>query len=307
MVPQTDLRALLQASPEVTAAVRGPLEDSGCDVVEDAAEALVDELEHGATCVVLDPAALAALSPEARTRLGELRSRVPLLVAGCADADQTATALDAGAALTLREDAAAHEVRAVLRAAIKLSTFARESREAREDLRRQSALVMKDDLTAAYNRRFFDRSLEEEIDRARRFHSTVSLIFMDIDNLREVNQEHGHTMGSMVLREAAKRTIHTVRSIDRCVRYGGDEFCVILPETDWRGALELAERIRRSLASKPFALDGVELTLTASFGVAAYPEHASTKAELIKAADEAMFAVKDERKNGILVAGGRVR
>ncbi len=307
MVPQTALRALLQASPEVTAAVRGPLEESGCEVVEDAAETLVGELERGATCVVLDPAALSGLSPEAQARLGELRSRVPLLVAGCADADQTAAALDAGAALTLREDAAGPEIRSVIRAAIKLATLARDSREAREDLRRHAALVMKDDLTAAYNRRFFDRSLEEEIDRARRFHSTVSLIFMDIDNLREVNQEHGHTMGSMVLREAAARTIRTVRSIDRCVRYGGDEFCVILPETDWRGALELAERIRRSFASKPFALDGAELTLTASFGVAAYPEHASTRADLIKAADEAMFAVKDERKNGIMVAGGRVR
>ena len=89
------------------------------------------------------------------------------------------------------------------------------------------------------------------------------------------------------------------------MRYGGDEFCVILPETEWRGALEVAERIRRNFASRPFQVDDTEVVLTASFGVASYPEHASNKTEIIKAADEAMFAVKDERKNGILVAGGK--
>lgn len=307
MARSTVQRALLQASPEVALGLRGPLEEAGCEVVEEAAERLVEELDRGAACVVLDPAGLAALSPAARTRLGELRSRVPVLIAGCADAAEAAAALDDVAVLTLRADASAPEHRAAIRATLKLSSLSRDSREAREDLRRHAALVMKDDLTAAYNRRYFERSLEEEIDRARRFNSSVSLIFMDMDNLREVNQKHGHAMGSMVLREAAARTIRTVRSIDKCVRYGGDEFCVILPETDWRGALEVAERIRRSFASKPFCVDGAEVQLTASFGVASYPEHASSKAEIIKAADEAMFSVKDERKNGILVAGGRVR
>jgi diguanylate cyclase (GGDEF)-like protein len=283
------------------------LEEAGCEVVEDAAAELVVELERGAACVVADDAAFAAFGVEALARLGELRSRVPVLVLGCADGDAAAAALEAGASLTLRADASEPELSAALRATLQLASLARDSREAREDLRRHAALVMKDDLTAAYNRRYFERSLEEEIDRARRFSSAVSLIFMDIDNLRDVNQEHGHAMGSMVLREAAARTIRTVRSIDKCVRYGGDEFCVILPETGWRGALEVAERIRRSFASKPFCVDGAEVELTASFGVASYPEHAATKAEIIKAADEAMFSVKDERKNGILVAGGRVR
>jgi len=163
-------------------------------------------------------------------------------------------------------------------------------------------------LTAAYNRRFFERSIAEEIDRARRFGHAVSLIFMDVDNLRDVNRRYGHAVGSNVLREAAARMIRTVRSIDHAVRYGGDEFCVILPETDWRGAIEVAERIRATFAQKPFALGGTKgVMLTASFGVASFPEHATTKEDLVKAADQAMFQVKESRKNGILVAGGQPR
>ena len=300
-------RVLLGAAGALGLRLRELLEEAGCEVVEPAEDGWRDELEQGAVSAVVDAAALGALPVEVKARLGELRSRVPLLVTGCEDEHAAAAAAEEGAALTLRADASEGELAQALRAGLKLGHLARDLREAREDLRRHAALVLKDDLTAAYNRRYFERCLDEELDRARRFHTSVSLIFMDIDNLREVNQAHGHSMGSLVLREAAARTIRTIRSIDKCVRYGGDEFCVVLPETDWRGALEVAERIRRNFASRPFECDGKEIVLTASFGVASYPEHATTKADIIKAADDAMFAVKDERKNGILVAGGQPR
>ena len=158
-------------------------------------------------------------------------------------------------------------------------------------------------LNLACNRRFFESYMEEEIERARRYNNPLSIIFLDLDGLREVNNRFGHAMGSRTLQEAAARVMNAVRTIDKVVRYGGDEFCIILPETEWKGAFEVAERIRTRLSSTPFLLDetgGVEIT--ASFGVASYPVHALTKEELVKRADEAMYLIKTETKNDIRVA-----
>lgn len=168
---------------------------------------------------------------------------------------------------------------------------------------RMNELVTKDDLTLAFNRRFFEDYMTEEIERARRFHKPLSLIFLDLDGLRDVNSRFGHAMGSKTLQEAASRVMNSVRTIDKVVRYGGDEFCVILPETDAEGSLEVAERIRQKLASSLFLVDdtgGIEIT--GSFGVACYPIHALTKEDLVKKADEAMYSIKSHTKNDISVA-----
>jgi diguanylate cyclase (GGDEF)-like protein len=170
-------------------------------------------------------------------------------------------------------------------------------------VRRMNELITKDDLTLSYNRRFFEDYLAEELERARRYNNPVSLIFLDLDGLREVNNRFGHAMGSRTLQEASARIMNAVRSIDKVVRYGGDEFCIILPETHWRGAMEVAERMRTRLAATPFLLEetgGIEIT--GSFGVASYPTHAMTKEELIKKADEAMYRIKSQSKNDIQVA-----
>lgn len=170
-------------------------------------------------------------------------------------------------------------------------------------VKRLNDLITKDDLTMSFNRRFFEDYLAEELDRARRYNSPLSLIFLDMDGLREVNNRFGHAMGSRTLQEAAARIMNAVRSIDKVIRYGGDEFCIVLPETDAKGATEVADRIRQKIASTPFLLEetgGIELT--ASFGVASYPIHAMTKEELVKKADEAMFRIKAQTKNDIQVA-----
>jgi diguanylate cyclase (GGDEF)-like protein len=164
-------------------------------------------------------------------------------------------------------------------------------------------LNFKDDLTDAYNRRYFEHFLQEEIRRSERFGARLSIIFVDLDNLRTVNEKYGHMMGSKTLQEVAHRMILAVRGSDRVVRYGGDEFCVILPETDTPGALQVAERLRSEIASRPFLTgDGLDVYLTASFGVATYPTHGLTKEELVQAADRAMYEVKSTTKNGIRVA-----
>jgi diguanylate cyclase (GGDEF)-like protein len=124
-----------------------------------------------------------------------------------------------------------------------------------------------------------------------------------MDNLREINSRYGHAMGSKALREVSRRLVSEIRGSDKLFRYGGDEFCVVLPETELRGACELSERLRVSLGSRSFLVDDTPgMTLTASFGVASYPDHARTSLGLIKCADKAMQKVKLSGKNSIGVS-----
>jgi len=165
-------------------------------------------------------------------------------------------------------------------------------------------LAMRDDLTKAFNRRFFESYLDEEIERTRRYGSVFSIIFLDLDDLKNINSSHGHLTGSRVLQEVAKRVLTAVRTIDKVVRFGGDEFCIILPETDKDQAMSVAMRVRKSMSAMPFDIEeGLEVRITASFGIATYPIHALSKDGLIRQADEAMYRVKSTTKNGIGVAG----
>jgi diguanylate cyclase (GGDEF)-like protein len=131
------------------------------------------------------------------------------------------------------------------------------------------------------------------------------VIFLDLDDLKSVNNQHGHAAGSRALREFSRRVIGAIRGSDKLFRYGGDEFCVVLPETDAMGAFELAERLRQTVAARPFALGPEdEVALTASFGIASFPQHADSVASLLACADQAMTRVKQTGKNSIGVGGG---
>jgi diguanylate cyclase (GGDEF)-like protein len=167
-------------------------------------------------------------------------------------------------------------------------------------------LTIRDDLTKAYNRRYFESFVDEEIERARRYSGRFSLIFLDLDDLKSVNNLHGHLIGSRVLQEVGKRIIAAVRGVDKVARFGGDEFCVILPQTDEERAERVAERIREAISAEPYRLGpGIDVAMTASFGIATYPVHATTKDELVRASDRAMYEVKAARKNSVRVAGPR--
>jgi diguanylate cyclase (GGDEF)-like protein len=170
-------------------------------------------------------------------------------------------------------------------------------------LTRSRDLAMRDDLTKAYNRRFFETYLDEEIERARRFGTQFSIIFLDLDDLKMVNNFYGHLSGSRTLQEVAKRILGAVRGIDKVVRFGGDEFCVILPQTDQEQAVAVASRVARAIAGAPLHVDpNIDVTITASFGIATYPTHALTKENLIRRADAAMYRVKSTTKNAVGVA-----
>lgn len=170
-------------------------------------------------------------------------------------------------------------------------------------LTRSHDLAMRDDLTKAYNRRFFELYLDEEIERSRRYGTIFSVIFLDLDDLKMVNSVYGHLSGSRTLQEVAKRILGAVRGIDKVVRFGGDEFCVILPQTDQEQAIAVANRVANAISANPLQIDAnTAASITASFGIASYPAHALTKEDLIRQADAAMYRVKSTTKNAVGVA-----
>lgn len=159
-----------------------------------------------------------------------------------------------------------------------------------------------DGLTELSNRRHFEEALEGEISRAERFGGRLALIVADLDDFKQVNDRFGHQAGDDVLRTFASVLRETVRDIDLPARYGGEEFAVLLPQTDLEGAERLAERLRAALAARPLALRPDQIvTVTASFGVAAFPE-AATPDALFAAADEALYRAKHRGKNCVISA-----
>ena len=170
-------------------------------------------------------------------------------------------------------------------------------------LKRAEALSVTDDLTRLYNSRYLNLVLRRETKRASRSGRPLSLLFLDLDGFKSVNDSHGHLSGSRALVEAAAVIRGSARETDVVARFGGDEFALVLPDTGGEGAFAVGERIRERIAAHPFlAGDGLNLHLTVSVGVATLPDAAASAEELMQAADTAMYRVKDLGKNGIQAA-----
>lgn len=164
-------------------------------------------------------------------------------------------------------------------------------------------LAYVDDLTDLYNVRYLNFVLDKEIKRSRRYHQPLSVLFMDLDYFKGVNDRHGHVTGSRMLVEIAAIIKRCIRDTDVLVRYGGDEYTLLLPSTDGAGAMIVAERIRVSIEKTEFLSDdGKTLRLTASIGVACYPEHAREKKDILRMADAAMFHGKATTRNVVYLA-----
>lgn len=164
-------------------------------------------------------------------------------------------------------------------------------------------LTITDDMTSLYNSRHLQQQLDLEIQRSRRYHLKFSLIFLDLDHFKTVNDNYGHLVGSKVLRETADIILECLRDVDVATRYGGDEFVLLLPETDITAAMIVTSRLREAMNAHVFAADaGMNIRLTASFGVATYPDDADTKVDIIRVADNAMYHVKETTRNGIATA-----
>ena len=170
-------------------------------------------------------------------------------------------------------------------------------------MKRAEALTVTDELTDLYNSRYLNISLRREVKRALRSARPLSLLFIDLDGFKGINDTHGHLSGSRALVEAAAVIRGSARETDVVARFGGDEFAVILPETGRDGAIMVAERIRERIAAHSFlAADHLEVRLTASVGIATLPDVAASADELVQAADRAMYKVKMSGKNGIHLA-----
>jgi len=163
-----------------------------------------------------------------------------------------------------------------------------------------SQLVITDDLTGLYNGRHFHTLLGEEIERVRRFGGKLSLVFIDLDFFKKVNDSHGHLVGSRILTEVAQLIKKNLRKVCKPARYGGDEFVIILPNTGKSGALTLSNRLLAIFRSHVFYNDENQtFKLTASFGIATFPDDAQSKDDLIRLADKAMYQVKETTRDGV--------
>lgn len=170
-------------------------------------------------------------------------------------------------------------------------------------LKRAEALSVIDDLTRLYNSRFLHQVLRREIKRATRNDRCISLLFLDLDGFKAINDTYGHMAGSKALVEVGAVLRACARETDVVARFGGDEFVVVLPETSLEGAMAVAGRMREALVNGRFLIsEGAFVHLTASIGVATLPDMAGTAEELLREADKAMYRVKASGKDGIQAA-----
>lgn len=167
---------------------------------------------------------------------------------------------------------------------------------------RLEQLAVQDDLTGLYNYRYLHTRLNEEFKRAERYREPLACVMVDIDHFKRVNDRFGHDTGDTVLRESSARIRKAVREIDVVTRYGGEEFLLVLPSTNFSGALAVADRVWRAVGGEPFLFASTSERISISVGVAVFPSRdIKSKDQLIKAADRALYQAKGDGRDRICV------
>ncbi len=161
-------------------------------------------------------------------------------------------------------------------------------------------LASHDGLTGLYNHRMYYLRLDEEFIRRQRSGAPISVLLLDIDHFKEINDHHGHLAGDMVLKALSELVMHSCRAMDTACRYGGEEIAVILPETGADGALDIAERLRKAVETRNFELvNGKSTRVTVSIGVATSSDKLNSSRILTEIADRAMYRAKNEGRNRV--------
>ncbi len=184
-----------------------------------------------------------------------------------------------------------------------LADFAAIALENARHVKRIHELTITDDCTSLYNARHMNVILDTEIYRSQRYNYQFALVFIDLDHFKQVNDTHGHLIGSKLLAEIGNALKGHCRMIDFAFRYGGDEFVILLPQTSKENALNVARRLHKLVRETNWLKeDGLSIRLTPSLGVASYPTDSRTKAGLLHLADEAMYLVKNTNRDSVAAA-----
>ena len=222
-----------------------------------------------------------------------------VLVSGNSDTEDVIKGLDSGADDYICKPFNPHELVARVKTQLRIKTLTDDLSEANQKLQ---ALVDIDDLTGLYNMRGTFERIELEISRNRRFNSGICAIMLDMDHFKRVNDDHDHLFGSFVLKEVGGIIKDGIRDVDFGVRYGGDEFMVVLTGTDYSGAMKYAERLRSSIESYDFNNGEHRMDLTTSIGLAVLKPDANTvltAKELVQWADRALYESKETGRNQV--------
>jgi len=217
--------------------------------------------------------------------------------------------LEAGADDYLSKRASPAQLLARLRTAQRILTLEHSLKGALEERKR---IAMTDPLTGAFNRRYFMRHLNRELNRIRRFGGEVSLLLFDIDHFKRINDNHGHAVGDEVLNVFVQRIQEGLpRDTDWCARLGGEEFAVVLPQTGLAGANVVAERLRGNIASSAVVTSGGRINVTTSIGISGAQSFAHgaelSAEELLNAADRCLYTSKQNGRNKVTVTKLRAR
>ncbi len=165
-------------------------------------------------------------------------------------------------------------------------------------------MTTKDELTKLYNRRVFNETIERELSRAVRYETNLSLCMLDLDCFKEINDTHGHIAGDIVLIQVGRILEDSVRESDVCCRYGGDEFAIILPNTDVMAAGALGERVRRKVAEYQFQYNSTKINVTVSLGIVPFNCTVNSASQMIENADETLYRAKNSGKNKVVTLTG---
>ena len=221
-----------------------------------------------------------------------------ILIAEESERPKVVRALDLGVNDFILRPVERHEMAARVKTQVKRQRYAV---ELRESVSSTMQLAVVDELTGLYNRRYFDRHLSLMFTKAQQQGRHMAILMLDLDYFKAVNDTHGHGAGDEVLREFALRLQRNIRGVDLACRYGGEEFVVLMPDTDEAIAGAVAERVRASVADREFSVDtDVELTLTVSAGIAAIDNDDAHPEALLKRADNALYRAKRDGRNRVV-------
>ena len=221
-----------------------------------------------------------------------------ILMADEGDKPRVVRALDLGVNDFISRPVERNELAARVRTQIRRHRYAM---ELRESVNNTLALAVTDELTGLYNRRYFERHLGVMLGKAQAQERDMALMILDIDFFKAVNDTHGHDAGDAVLREFAGRLKRNIRGVDLACRFGGEEFVVLMPDTDPEQAEAVAERVRQAMAERPFEIGLARpLSVTISIGVALNESLADTPESLLKRADVALYRAKREGRNRVI-------